>query len=73
MQSKLDYKTHTKNVDFEPLKNIQHFLAKITPRMLILNPSRTHNTLDQQHSLQKPFLKLTNTQLQYSKKEIEYT
>jgi len=27
MQSKQDYKTHTKNVDLEPLKNTQHFLA----------------------------------------------
>jgi len=27
MQSKLDYKTHTKNVDLEPLKNTQHSLT----------------------------------------------
>jgi len=53
MQSKLDYKTHTKNVDLEPLKNTQHLLA--TPQF------------------HKSFLKLTYTQLQYSKKKIEYT
>jgi len=41
--------------------------------MLILNPSRTHNIPWQHHSLQKPFPKLTYTQLQYLKKEIEYT
>jgi len=27
MQSKLDYKIHTQNVDLEPLKNTQYFLA----------------------------------------------
>jgi len=27
MQSKIDYKTHTKNVDLEPFKNTQHSLT----------------------------------------------
>jgi len=32
MQSKLYYETHTKNVDLEPLKNTQYFVA--TPQFL---------------------------------------
>ena len=56
---------------------LHHYAIKIrlqnTPRMLILNPSRTHNTLEQHHGFQNHFLKLSYTQLQYSKKEIEYT
>jgi len=36
--------THTKGDDLKPLKNTHHSLAKTTPRMLILIPSRTHNT-----------------------------
>jgi len=54
------------------IKNTQH-LAKITPRILILNPLRTHNTFDKKQSLQKPFLKFTYTKLQYSRMKIEYT
>jgi len=43
-QSKEDYKTHTKSVDIEPLKNTQHSL--VTPHFLetLLKPPYTNYT-----------------------------